>query len=79
MPGDDLEVAIAMKDGGILADRYRRDEAIEPVPDPLAGGGTHPLDRGRSFPRLEATDGQEIQRQETTPDLGRLVTGTAPR
>ncbi len=61
-----------MKDGGILADRYGRDEAIEPVPDPLAGGGTHPLDRGRSFPRLEATDGQEIQRQETAPDLGEL-------
>lgn len=79
MPGDDLEVAIAMKDGGILADRYGRDEAIEPVPDPLSGGGAHTLDGGRSFPRLEATDGQEIQWQETAPDLGEFVTRTASR
>ena len=59
VPGDDLEIAIAMKDGGILADRHRCDEAVEPVPNPLAGSGAHPLDRGRSFPCLEATDGQE--------------------
>lgn len=74
MPGDDLEVAIAMENGGILADRHRRDEAIETVPDLLAGGGTHPLDGGRSFPRLEATDGEEVKRHETAPDLGQLVT-----
>src|SRR5439155_6715409 len=70
---DDVEVAVAVQDGGALPDRDRRDQAVDEAADRFAAGPTRPVDGGGDLEGLEALDAKHPQGEKTASYLGDLL------